>query len=709
MVTLQDISIQLMKPAKDLADWKFPLSQVLEEYYALLEDPCSINFGEAALVLQNSTNVYVRRIECLFNEIGVVKQVFFGYEEEELKKSSKESKTNEKRVSKKGYIDFENFVISDLETNVGKNINKKNQFQVQKKVKLLSHRFTQLENNVIQLSNPIQVYDVLGEIIGKKYDFRCNQAVNTSGMLVDELTPYDFNCICSSRVQKGRNSLSSYSEPKTPGTGTSGYQSATSFNDNEFTTSIHEEFEDHNFSLQIDNVSVASESEIVEKTNMINEDHEISCANSNISQELHIEKIVPNSQHIQNKLLQDSVDIIDKNSSILNYKEINKMKRKFENESSEETTRVEEICQSDDKRNKKCAAINKLTNNHKQLGLIDEGDQLQLKEGVFGLQKRGNQSTKLSICSVDGINEFDWKPMPLIHGMKNSLFDNSTILKLPEYISLLETKFGSKKRKHFASKLHESECLTKFISYETELFRIEKRDFILQAKQKFKCLRKQELEDFIKSFNECLNETEIDNDNSCHEVTTDVTNDSLENNFIEDNTEEIMDRTFSPIDIQSQSTVRHNSFDISEKSSTLYNNSYEPSISDDLMYSLPDYQTLIEGKMKEIFEESNIATELDQTVARWHASLQQKLAEAEIRSTFRIHDYTSRIIDTLQAVDQKKINFDSVVHDKSACEVARYFLASLQLANTYDVEIQTKDSDSSIELTLLNNKKQPET
>lgn len=28
MVTLQDISIKLMKPAKDLADWKFPLSQV---------------------------------------------------------------------------------------------------------------------------------------------------------------------------------------------------------------------------------------------------------------------------------------------------------------------------------------------------------------------------------------------------------------------------------------------------------------------------------------------------------------------------------------------------------------------------------------------------------------------------------------------------------------------------------------------------------
>ncbi|KAF3430098.1 hypothetical protein E2986_11685 [Frieseomelitta varia] len=76
MVTIQDISIQLMKPAKDLADWKFPLSQILEEYYALLEEPCNINFGEAALVLQNSTNVYVRRIDRLLNETEVLKQAF---------------------------------------------------------------------------------------------------------------------------------------------------------------------------------------------------------------------------------------------------------------------------------------------------------------------------------------------------------------------------------------------------------------------------------------------------------------------------------------------------------------------------------------------------------------------------------------------------------------------------------------------------------
>lgn len=101
MITLQDISKQLLKPAKDLADWKFPLSQVyytikviiiqykyknimlfqiLEEYYALLEEPCNINFGEAALILQNSTNIYVRRIEHLVNEAEILRQTFFGYE-----------------------------------------------------------------------------------------------------------------------------------------------------------------------------------------------------------------------------------------------------------------------------------------------------------------------------------------------------------------------------------------------------------------------------------------------------------------------------------------------------------------------------------------------------------------------------------------------------------------------------------------------------
>ncbi|XP_076175573.1 uncharacterized protein LOC143150894 isoform X2 [Ptiloglossa arizonensis] len=642
------------------------------------------------------------------------------YMEEEIKKST----SKEKRVPKKASVDFENSLINDLEINVGKNINKKNQFQAQKRVKLLSHRFTQLENNVAQLYDPIQVYDVLGEVIGKKYDFRCNQAINTSGMLVDELTPYDFTRMLGSRVQKGRNSLSSYSEPKTPGTGTSGYQSATSLNDNEFITSTHGEFEEEqNFSLEVENVSLANESQILEKENVINRDHEIPFNNPNISQQFITEKIFLKRQHIQNNLLQDPIDSNDQNFRIHNCKEINGAKERYQSENSDQTIQIEEEYPRNDGKLKKFGITNQMTTD-KQLGLIskddrhqlvqvDELDNMQWKEGLLGLRKRGNQTSKISICSVDDINEFDWKPMPFIQGMKNIFFNNSSILKLPEYISLLETKFGSKKRK-LASKMYKPESLTKLVLYEAESFTIKKKDFILQAKQKFKCLRKQELEDFMKNFDECLNGTEQKNNTSQYETTTGVTIDLLDfrisqnqNNFVENNIEEVTSRNSSPTHIKSQSANRHNSLDIADKSSTLCSNWYEPSISEiDLTYSLPDYQTLIEGKMKEIFEESNVTTELDQTVAKWHASLQPKLSEAEIRPTFRIHDYTSRIIGTLQALDQKKINFDSVVHDKPACEVARYFLASLQLANTYNVEIKTKNSGNSIEIALLNDGKE---
>lgn len=82
------------------------------------------------------------------------------------------SASKAKKGLKKACFNFDNFVIIDLEKYVGRDIDKKNQFQGQTKIKLLSHRFTQLENNTMQLCIPIQVYDVLGEVIGKKYDFR---------------------------------------------------------------------------------------------------------------------------------------------------------------------------------------------------------------------------------------------------------------------------------------------------------------------------------------------------------------------------------------------------------------------------------------------------------------------------------------------------------------------------------------------------------
>ncbi|XP_076298947.1 uncharacterized protein LOC143217996 isoform X2 [Lasioglossum baleicum] len=709
MVTLQDISVQLMKPAKDLADWNFPLSQILEEYYALLEEPCNINFGEAALVLQNSANVYVRRIERLFTEIEVLKQTFFGYEEEERKKSI----GKEKRVSKKAYVDFENFVVCDLEKQVGKKIDKKQHFSTQKKIKLLSHRFTQLENSVAQLCITIQAFDVLGEIIGRKYDFRCNQAINTTGMLVDELTPYDFNHVIGSRVQKGRNSLSSYSEPKTPGTGTSGYHSAASINDNEFVTSINEGFEEEDdFSLAVTDTSTVTDLEVAENENVVDTDHRV-LPTTVSSQQCIMNKDCCRDRHSEDDAVLNSIDV-----SVQNCKDVNQTKKKCLNESLEQVIQVEEECKRNDRRCKitgkqeNYEANNSKHSGHNskedQLSQVEKLDSVQYKEGLLGVQRKGNEETNVSICSVEDINESDWKPMPLVQGMKTILPGNSPVLKLPEYISLLETKFSSKRK--LASKVHKPECLTKLFLREVESFMPKEKNFISQAKQKFKRLQKEELEDFMKNFDECLNGTEKENDISKYEAMTDSTIDLLgfqisekQSNCIQNNTAEIMSRSPSPDDAGLEST--HNTFDVTPQSPILCNDWYEPSISEmDVSYSLPDYQTLIEDRMKEIFEESNVTTELDQTVAKWHASVQPILSEAEIRPTFRIQDYASHIIGTLQTSEQKSTKFDYVVQNKPAYEVARYFLASLQLANTYNVEIKTINSDDNIEIALLDGK-----
>ena len=670
MVTLQDISVKLMKPAKDLADWKFPLSQILEEYYALLEEPCSVNFGEAALVLQNSTNVYVRRIERLVSEIGVLKQAFFDYEEGEIKKST----SKEKRTSKKAYVDFENFVIIDLEEEIGKSIDKKSRFEAEKKVKLLSHRF--IQSNLGQLCIPIQMYDVLGEIIGNKYDFRCNQAVNTDGMLVEELTPGDFTRALGSRVQKGRNSLSSYSEPKTPGTGTSGYHSATSPNDNESVTSNREEFEEeHNFSSRAERVSPPNESIIVEKESATSKDRDILLDDASALQRLIAEKHFSEG-HVENNLVQDSADINDTNILLQNSKELCRTARKCESESSAQKNEVKGEFQTNNKATETFEA-----NDCKQENRVSKEDQQQT-EGILGMRTRGNRTTKMSISYVDDLNECDWKPMPFVQGIKKVLSNNSSILKLPEYISRLETKFGSKKRKR-ASKMRKPECLTRLVLREAKSSRKEE-DFITQAKQKFKCLRKEELNDFMKNFDECLNGTEKENDTSRCEAVTGINVDLLgfrmsenQNNFVENNTDDVTSRSSSPVDV-------------------------EPPISENVLtYSLPDYQALIDVKMKEICKESDVTTELDQSVAKWHASLQEKLSEAEVRPTFRIGDYAARIIEYLQALDQKRSNFDNVVRDKPPFEVARYFLASLQLANTQHVEISAKNRGS-IEIALQN-------
>jgi len=66
---------------------------------------------------------------------------------------------------------FHKFKTVNFAKEVDKNINLKKNHTTYDSVKIKSRRFTQLEKGIGQHVS-IDIYDVNGEVIGKKYDFR---------------------------------------------------------------------------------------------------------------------------------------------------------------------------------------------------------------------------------------------------------------------------------------------------------------------------------------------------------------------------------------------------------------------------------------------------------------------------------------------------------------------------------------------------------
>ena len=119
------------------------------------------------------------------------------------------------------------------------------------------------------------------------------------------------------------------------------------------------------------------------------------------------------------------------------------------------------------------------------------------------------------------------------------------------------------------------------------------------------------------------------------------------------------------------------------------------------LHSTLNYQQVVECRMRKILEEFDVRTDLEQNVARWHETIKPKLLEAEKRPPFHIHEYGNRIVQKLESSKEHKIDFDDVAAKQPSAEVARYFLASLQLANSYNVDIRTNAENNNIELFLL--------
>lgn len=74
-------------------------------------------------------------------------------------------------------------------------------------------------------------------------------------------------------------------------------------------------------------------------------------------------------------------------------------------------------------------------------------------------------------------------------------------------------------------------------------------------------------------------------------------------------------------------------------------------------------------------------------VTEWKKFMEEKLSQAEKSSKFDIHQYGSFIMDSIPS--ENNLPFKDLANGKAPAEVARLFLASLQLANTYNIELIT--------------------
>ncbi|KAL6263813.1 hypothetical protein P5V15_003896 [Pogonomyrmex californicus] len=611
MVTVQDIGLQLTKPVKELAQWTFPFSQTLEKYCSLFNTTCNQSFGEAGLVLQNSTAVYVHRIDSLWNKTEYCRNVLTTHEQEEMAKNSTRKRERKTDMCFK-------FKTVNFAEEVDKNIDIKKNHDI---VKSKSRRFTQLEKGIAQHVS-IDIYDVNGEIIGKKYDFRCNQNISMNGILVDEFAPQDF---CCADISDKETFSSNYSNRLSCDTTA---DSVMHDDDNEDMRS-----ERDNSSLEEDIsaeliTSLESSQQNLSLSTDIDTDNTLVKTPTNIS-----------SNNCDVTLINTSSEMCpntptDKNSSIMT---------NINNNISSNNNDPEDQC---------------LNNNIKEN--IDVGSVLDSPPESVNSKGRRSSSTDdpMLLNDING----DLTKTKFINSVQNTpASDNKRSKRLHS-----TSKSGSKllKRKLIASSKRQRSITKK------NLFMLEDRPNMFKQNSSIcmKSIREHDplrYEDVTNAELDFLGfrlrvdtESDVNND-----VTTNINYNVMTS--IDDEISEL--HSPSPVDM---SPPHENFYDV--------------------------------------WFRSNSPHILSGNVDKWHEMIQPKLHDAEQRSTFCIRDYTSRIMETLKASDQQKINFNTVIQKERPCEVARYFLASLDLASKQNIDIKT-NNDSNIEITLCEKNKQHST
>ncbi|KAL1434311.1 hypothetical protein MTO96_011939 [Rhipicephalus appendiculatus] len=96
-------------------------------------------------------------------------------------------------------------------------------------------------------------------------------------------------------------------------------------------------------------------------------------------------------------------------------------------------------------------------------------------------------------------------------------------------------------------------------------------------------------------------------------------------------------------------------------------------------------------------------------VASWESRIRPLLDTEEERESFNIHSYRNRVLDHFSNAPSKQtLYFREICRGRQLWEVPRYFIATLELANNYNVELGTdgemEEGMDTLHLTLLSRK-----
>ncbi|XP_075227574.1 condensin-2 complex subunit H2-like isoform X2 [Lycorma delicatula] len=294
---------------------------------------------------------------------------------------------------------------------------------------------------------------------------------------------------------------------------------------------------------------------------------------------------------------------------------------------------------------------------------------------------------KENIVNLEDIKKKAWEPVAFDVNMPEKVARKKNVVKVPEALQE-SAKTGRENRKRKRTELE-----IEVNSYLTINLLIDKH---LKADRSNKYLQAYELLKIIFNENQLKRQVLLRRNKAYQELVINEASKEFEGEF----------EGFPDMDPESDEEGGFNGFvdpaddhefvdnDLNVPLPEAVNNDFDHNKEIDVnTYESEALKTLHEYQMKN--RDDQRLSGLSERVAVWHKLIRPKLEEAEKKSHFDIHEYGSRILEKFP-VDCKRpednvIMFSEIVAGLPPGEVARNFLSSLCLANTYNLELRKMD------------------